>query len=440
MDTKSRTWLSRMLGWFHSEPRLTPTKTARPFIEALEDRTGLSSTPATLTAEYVASFFRDQADTAITQPELTQKLADVAGPVVQENNPLLQNDDSIDPGIPLPPAIDEMDSLYPHFDVYEPTANALTAGKESQPASTFHDDTPLSAKQRMVLSVSSYDALQQQAGKSSLNAPGNMAASSVDAYFQIQRTPITQQALEVQYEVKAFTSNGMEAQAQSARFDAGSGKIDITDVPQALRQQRDVQIITLTLHEHKQYQLARPGATIFVANHQQAFSENVLLRACQEGQSAEALSRLVDMHRPRVLQACYNVLGNFADAEDASQLVFMMFAQQHFKLQQTVGRWLHAVARNVAISFLRSRQRRKRHEMNAMKSEIGTALGQGELREEIDLALDQIPPQLKQAVQLRYLEGWSQNEVAEFLGCPRGTVAQRAARGLQALRKVMAAS
>ncbi len=440
MDTKSRTWLSRMLGWFHSEPRLPPAKTARPFIEALEDRTGLSSTPATLTAEYVASFFRDQADTAITQPELPQPLAKVAGPIAQEDSRLHQNDDSIDPGIPLPPAIDEMDSLYPHFDDYQPTANALTAGKESQPASTFHDDSPLSAKQQMVLSVSTFDALQQQAGKASLNAPGNMSASSVDAYFQIQRTPITQQALEVQYEVKAFTSNGMEARAQSARFDAGSGKIDITDVPQALRQQRDVQIITLTLHEHKQYQLARPGATIFVANHQQAFSENVLLRACQEGQSAEALSRLVDMHRPRVLQACYNVLGNFADAEDASQLVFMMFAQQHFKLQQTVGRWLHAVARNVAISFLRSRQRRKRHEMNAMKSEIGIALGQSELREEIDLALDQIPPQLKQAVQLRYLEGWSQNEVAEFLGCPRGTVAQRAARGLQALRKVMAAS
>jgi DNA-directed RNA polymerase specialized sigma24 family protein len=41
------------------------------------------------------------------------------------------------------------------------------------------------------------------------------------------------------------------------------------------------------------------------------------------------------------------------------------------------------------------------------------------------------------ATRLRYLEGWSQQQAAERLGCPRGTLSQRAARGVQTLRNIL---
>jgi RNA polymerase sigma factor (sigma-70 family) len=45
---------------------------------------------------------------------------------------------------------------------------------------------------------------------------------------------------------------------------------------------------------------------------------------------------------------------------------------------------------------------------------------------------------LRDAVRLRYLEGWSQEQAAQRLGCPRGTLSQRAARGIQTLRDILA--
>jgi RNA polymerase sigma-70 factor, ECF subfamily len=419
METLVRNSLRRWLTWLQGKP--AGVRCAQPCLETLEDRTGLSAVPAT----------HIPVDTDVIKPLFVDVIADHP-----DEQPPTSSDHSTAP----PGSLDQRGN--DHFE-YDPTTSIYPQGQTDQPLVTGKQDQPTTFgdpprsldHQPLIQAITRFDNLKQTL-RSSLTSP-EAATSSADAYFQIQRTPATQQPLEVQYEVKAFTRTSVEALQQTARFAAGADKIDVMETPLTLRQQRDVEIITLTLHEQKQYQVARPGATIFVAQHQQHFSEAALLRAVQEGQSSEALSRLVEMHRSRVVQACYQVLGNFADAEDASQLVFMMFAQQHFKLQQTVGRWLHAVARNVAISFLRSRQRRKRHEMNAMKSDIAASLGQFELKEELTRALNQLPPQLKQAVQLRYLEGWSQNEVAEFLNCPRGTVAQRAARGLQALRKVM---
>jgi RNA polymerase sigma-70 factor (ECF subfamily) len=60
-----------------------------------------------------------------------------------------------------------------------------------------------------------------------------------------------------------------------------------------------------------------------------------------------------------------------------------------------------------------------------------------ELREELDVALNQLSPPLRDAVQLRYLEGWSQAEAAQMLGCPRGTLSQRAALGVRQLRGIL---
>lgn len=53
------------------------------------------------------------------------------------------------------------------------------------------------------------------------------------------------------------------------------------------------------------------------------------------------------------------------------------------------------------------------------------------------MALSQLSAPLRDAVQLRYLEGWSQAEAARMLGCPRGTLSQRAALGVRQLRGIL---
>jgi len=86
---------------------------------------------------------------------------------------------------------------------------------------------------------------------------------------------------------------------------------------------------------------------------------------------------------------------------------------------------------------LRARRRRAYYERVAALLESSSATDHRDLREELDAALSTVPRHLQQAVQLRYLEGCSQKEAAEIAGCPRGTLAQRAANGVRRLRDVL---
>src|SRR5262249_14075461 len=60
-----------------------------------------------------------------------------------------------------------------------------------------------------------------------------------------------------------------------------------------------------------------------------------------------------------------------------------------------------------------------------------------ELREELDVALAQLPDPLRQAVILRYLEGHSQQEAAQRAGCTRVTMGWRSMKGLERLRTIL---
>lgn len=430
MNTSTIPWFPSIRRWLRDR-QSSPTK-QRSFrkllVESLEDRTGLSVVPGGVVPlhQQLTQVHRKQ---STDEPELTAPIAaatkdTLSDPAVVTDAPLVT--DGIDttivnPTVPAP---------WENRQEFDPTGNKTG---EHQPAgvTTILNDSTDAPSKPTLLARTAYDALAGISKAPSANVP------ATDSFFQIQRTPVTQQSLEVQFEVRAYSSSGTLARQQSAIFEAGSGQINVTNLPLPLAQQRDFEIITLTLHARQQYQITQPAATIIVASSQQPCSEAALLRASQEGHSPEAMTALVEMHRPRVLQTCYQVLGNMADAEDAAQLVFLMFAQQQYKLQQTVGRWLHTVARNVAISFLRARQRRRKYEQKAIKADVIPTNTSSELREEIDHALTQLPAPLRQAVKLRYLDGWSQEEAAEILGWPRGTLAQRAARGLQELRLLM---
>jgi len=196
--------------------------------------------------------------------------------------------------------------------------------------------------------------------------------------------------------------------------------------------------VVLQLQEHRSYRLGTRCATLFAGQPGAGFSEAALYEAYRYGQSGEAFRALVERHHGTVYQTCYQLLGNRHDAEDVTQAVFLTLAQRQLRLQTTLVGWLRTVARNAAISFIRARRRRARHEQEVAQPDLffgGEELP--ELREELDTALSQVAAPLREAVRLRYLEGWSQHEAASLVGCPRGTLAQRAAKGIGQLRAVL---
>ncbi|MFO0929647.1 MAG: sigma-70 family RNA polymerase sigma factor [Gemmataceae bacterium] len=243
------------------------------------------------------------------------------------------------------------------------------------------------------------------------------------AAFRLTRTGSADGPLEVPYRLAAHDATGTVVRDGVATLPAGTEHVDVPATGTA-------EVVTLTLGGDGR----GATATAFLAGDTSRCSEAALWEAYRAGGSTEAFAGLVEQHRPAVLRTCFQVLGSWHDAEDVSQLVFVALAQRHVRLMTTLAGWLGTVARNTALTFLRARNRRARHEQRAARSGEHKPDDAAELREELEAALAQLPAALAEAVRLRYLDGLSQQEAAAVAGCPRGTLSQRAAHGVRWLR------
>ena len=183
----------------------------------------------------------------------------------------------------------------------------------------------------------------------------------------------------------------------------------------------------------------KASTTLILTPPGERVGDSALFEAHRLGQSSEAFDTLVNRHSPAVMRASQRILGNRADAEDVTQFVFLTLAQWQLRFPGTLTGWLNTVARNASYALLRSKSRRLKHEREAARPLLSEpADSPNTLDEGLDSALGQLPAPLEQAVRLRYLDGWSQQEAAQIVGCPRGTLSRRAATGIEALRELLA--
>src|SRR5512135_598444 len=87
----------------------------------------------------------------------------------------------------------------------------------------------------------------------------------------------------------------------------------------------------------------------------------LLKRYVAEG-DAEAFHALVQEYQHMVYAVCRRMLGNEADAEDATQACFLELARRAAKLRPPIGGWLHCVAVRVAINMRQQDRARKQRE------------------------------------------------------------------------------
>jgi RNA polymerase sigma factor (sigma-70 family) len=266
---------------------------------------------------------------------------------------------------------------------------------------------------------------------------GTLVDVPVDS-FRITRSPVSNATMEVRFALTEYSSTGAVRNEYVVAIPSGAAHVDIRSGLPPAGQANGTEIVTLTLLSNGDYQIVQPTVARFIPGNARDCSEPALIAAFQQEKLAEAFSALVARNRSSVMRTCYGVLGNWHDAEDVTQMVFLILAQQQMQLQNSLVGWLRTVARNAAIAFLRSRARRARHESRSAKPiMVASEEPQHELREELDVALNQLSPPLRDAVHLRYIEGWSQAEAARMVGCPRGTLSQRAALGVRQLRSIL---
>ncbi|MGE3807771.1 MAG: RNA polymerase sigma factor, partial [Gemmataceae bacterium] len=145
----------------------------------------------------------------------------------------------------------------------------------------------------------------------------------------------------------------------------------------------------------------------------------------------QAFQALVRRHQPRVLRVCRRLLGDEHVAEDVCQETFVVLARKAAELpwQRSIGPWLNAVARRLALNA-RTRARRRQHDPldeDVVSAEAGpTARAEHrELEAALGSELGQLPDKYREPIVLCYLDGKTNVEAARELGWPTGSIARR---------------
>ena len=135
-------------------------------------------------------------------------------------------------------------------------------------------------------------------------------------------------------------------------------------------------------------------------------------------------------------------LGDRMRAEDAVQETFAAVwrSARTYKPDRGAGApWLYAVARNAIVDRSRSRS----EPPGEVPDIASTELGPDERAEasyvswRVHRALEGLPPNERDVIELAYYSGLSQSEVADFLGIPLGTVKTRTRAGLGRLADLL---
>ena len=161
-------------------------------------------------------------------------------------------------------------------------------------------------------------------------------------------------------------------------------------------------------------------------------AERAWIRGAQRGSVAD-LEMLFREHWPRAFRAARLVTGDAAAAEDIAQEAFLAAVRNldRFDRRRPFGPWLHRIVVNRAIDWTRARKLRA-------EVELGESVSAAPAPDPGDAfaRLDELSPEHRAVIVLRYVLEYTPGEIASLLRLPRGTVNSRLRRGLDHLKEL----
>jgi RNA polymerase sigma factor (sigma-70 family) len=172
----------------------------------------------------------------------------------------------------------------------------------------------------------------------------------------------------------------------------------------------------------------------------QPTDDGALLQRYVENHSDEAFAGLVTRHINLVYSVALRQVGDPHAAEEITQAVVIILAKKAASLRhdKALGSWLFQTTRLTASNFIRSETRRHRREeeayMQSVLDEAGTEVWPS-IAPLLDSAVAGLREKDRQAIVLRFYEGWNLREVGLALGTSEDAAEKRVNRTLEKLRK-----
>lgn len=163
------------------------------------------------------------------------------------------------------------------------------------------------------------------------------------------------------------------------------------------------------------------------------FSEDpqvlALIRRVKEKDEA-AFKELVEKYKTQVAGLAFKMVGDYEDAKDISQIVFVktFYNLKRFDQKKKFSTWLFRITVNAAIDYWRRYKKHRHEDLDEAESDAETGLTpeavyfRKDATERIKKALEVLSPKQRSIFVLRDMEGLDITEVATIMNMPPVTV------------------
>jgi RNA polymerase sigma-70 factor, ECF subfamily len=183
-------------------------------------------------------------------------------------------------------------------------------------------------------------------------------------------------------------------------------------------------------------------------------TEDVVLVAAAKGGNVHAFEVLVKRHERRFLRLAQRVTGNREDAEDVVQKSFQKAFVHLYKFEEraSFSTWMTRIVINEAAMCLRANRRGRVVGIDELSPREEPAVGfelpdscpspeqsysHQEAERLLSFAIRQLPPGVRTAIKLCYLDERSLKESAQLMGLSVGAVKSRVLRGRRKLHQTL---
>ena len=175
-------------------------------------------------------------------------------------------------------------------------------------------------------------------------------------------------------------------------------------------------------------------------------NEQKLIARASGGDPA-AFNQLMAMHEKRMYAVALRMFANREDAQDCLQEAMLRVyrAIGSFKGQSSFSTWVYRITMNTCLDEMRRKKNRPSTSLDNLldqgwsPSDGGNAPErsaiQTETRKMLAGAIRELPEDMRSAIVLRDVQGYSYDEIAQMLDVNVGTIKSRISRGREKLRE-----
>ena len=190
-----------------------------------------------------------------------------------------------------------------------------------------------------------------------------------------------------------------------------------------------------------------------IQSHEMPDAIKSLIKKAKKGDKG-SFGKLVKMHQRSILYLAYDLVGNYEDAKDLAQEVFIRAFEKlnQFEERSQFSTWLNRITVNLAIDFHRKNKKKLNQTIEHNFDEIHyneilegfnqqdspeKAIEFKENRNLLEQAINKLSMNQRTAIALKYFHQNSTKEIAEIMGCTENTVRIHLFRAMGNLKKLL---